>query len=150
MIDKDYKMNTEGIIAQIARIREAANNLITSELQNRSIKGIVPAHGPVLIFLFRQKKPVPIKSVVDEVGRVKSTVTVMINTLERHGYIKKMPCETDSRIAMIELTEKGRKLRKDFDVSQIMKNVTGVQKPRRQFFSISYVPRKTHTHLPSE
>jgi len=77
-------MNTEEIIAQIARIRESANNLITSELQKRSIKGIVPAHGPVLAYLFEQKKPVSIKSVVDKVGRVKSTVTVMIRTLESH------------------------------------------------------------------
>jgi DNA-binding MarR family transcriptional regulator len=122
-IDKDYKMNTEGIIAQIARIREAANALITSELRKRSIKGVVPAHGPVLVFLFQQKKPVPIKSVVDEVGRVKSTVTVMINTLEHHEYIKKMPCETDNRITMIELTQKGRKLQKDFEeISHILRN----------------------------
>jgi DNA-binding MarR family transcriptional regulator len=114
-------MNTEGIIAQIARIREAANNLITYELRKRSIKGIFPAHGPVLMFLFQQKKPVPIKSVVDKVGRVKSTVTVMINTLEHHGYIKKMPCETDNRVTMVELTPKGRKLRKNFEeISKIL------------------------------
>jgi DNA-binding MarR family transcriptional regulator len=116
-------MNTEGIIAQIARIRESANALITSELKNRSIKGVVPAHGPVLVFLFQQQKPVPIKTVVDNVGRVKSTVTVMINTLEHHGYIKKMPCETDNRITMIELTQKGRKLQKDFEeISYTLRN----------------------------
>jgi DNA-binding MarR family transcriptional regulator len=128
-------MNTEGIIAQIARIREAANNLITAELQKRSIKGIVPAHGPVLMYLFQQTKPVPIKSVVDVVGRVKSTVTVMINTLVHHGYIKKMPCETDNRITMVELTQKGHKLRKDFDeISGILLNkvYSGVNAADRQ------------------
>ncbi len=116
-------MNTEGIIAQIARIRELANALIEQELRKRSIDGIVPAHGPVLVFLFKQKKPVPIKSVVEKVGRVKSTVTVMINTLERHGYLRRLPCQTDNRITMIELTQKGRKLRKDFDeISKILRN----------------------------
>jgi DNA-binding MarR family transcriptional regulator len=116
-------MNTEGIIAQIARIRELANTLIEMELRKRSIDGIVPAHGPVLVFLFQQKKPVPIKSVVEKVGRVKSTVTVMINTIERHGYLRKLACETDNRITMIELTQKGRKLRKDFDeISKILRD----------------------------
>ena len=108
-------MNTEGIIAQIARIRELANALIETELRKRSIKGIVPAHGPVLVFLLQQKKPVPIKAVVENVRRVKSTVTVMINTLERHGYLRKSPCETDNRVTLVELTPMGRKLRKDFD-----------------------------------
>ena len=114
-------MNTEGIIAQIARIRESANALIETELRKRSIKGIVPAHGAALVFLFQQKKPVPIKAVVESIGRVKSTVTVMINTLEKHGYIRKSPCETDNRVTYVELTPKGRKLRKDFDqISKVL------------------------------
>ena len=43
IVNRDHNMNTEGIIAQIARIRESANALIQTELQKRSIKGIVPA-----------------------------------------------------------------------------------------------------------
>jgi len=118
----DNNMNTEGIIAQIARIRESANALIEAELRKRSIKGIVPAHGAALVFLFRQKKPVPIKSVVENVRRVKSTVTVMIDTLEKYGYVQKSPCETDRRITYVELTPKGRKLKKDFnEISTILR-----------------------------
>ena len=114
-------MNTEGIVAQIARIRESSNALIRTELQKCSIKGIVPAHGPVLLFLFQQNKPVPIKAIVENVRRVKSTVTVMINTLERHGYLRKLPCQTDNRMTMVELTPTGRKLRKDFDqISKVL------------------------------
>ena len=108
-------VETHGIISQIARIRESANLLIGKELRKRSIEGIVPAHGPVLFFLFQQKKPVPIKAVVESARRVKSTVTVMINTLEKYGYIKKSPCEKDRRVTYVELTPKGRKLRKDFE-----------------------------------
>jgi len=107
--------DTGGIVGQIARIREAANLLIEKELKARSIKGIVPAHGAALAFLFQQKEPVPIKAVVESIRRVKSTVTVMINTLEKHGYVRKFPCQTDSRVIYVELTSKGQKLRKDFD-----------------------------------
>ena len=113
-------MNTEGIIAQIARIRESANALIETELRNRSIEGIVPAHGATLVFLFQQKNPVPIKAVVESVRRVKSTVTVMINTLEKYGYVQKTPCETDNRVINVELTPKGRRLKKDFDEISII------------------------------
>ncbi len=116
-------MDTRGIIGQIARIREQANLLIEAELRRRSVEGIVPAHGPVLAFLFQQSKPVPIKKVVENVRRVKSTVTVMINTLEKHGYVRKLPSESDNRMTYVELTPKGRRFRKDFDeISRVLLN----------------------------
>lgn len=114
-------MDTRGIVGEIARIRELANSLIERGLEDRRIKGIVPAHGPVLLFLFQQSKPVPIKAVVESARRVKSTVSVMIDTLEKHGYIQKTPCEIDNRVTFVELTPKGRNFRKDFDeISQIL------------------------------
>ena len=112
-----------GIVGQIARIREKANALVENELKNRGIKGIVPAHGPVLVFLLQQREPVPIKAVVESVRRVKSTVTVTIRTLEKHGYLRKLPCETDARVTYVELTAKGRRLRKDFEeISQTLRS----------------------------
>ncbi len=108
-------VDVNGIAGQIGRIREKANALIEKELKSRRLKGIVPAHGPVLAFLLRQSKPVPIRAVVESVRRVKSTVTVTISTLEKHGYLRKFPCDTDTRVTYVELTPKGRRLQKDFD-----------------------------------
>ncbi|MHC4520167.1 MAG: MarR family winged helix-turn-helix transcriptional regulator [Planctomycetota bacterium] len=105
----------QGIAGQIARIREKANVLVDDELKRRGIKGIVPAHGPVLAFLLRQTGPVPIKAVVEDVRRVKSTVTVTISTLEKHGYLRKLPCDVDARVTYVELTAKGRRLQKAFE-----------------------------------
>jgi DNA-binding MarR family transcriptional regulator len=58
----------------------------------------------------------------------------MINTLEKHGYIKKTPCETDNRVINIELTDKGRKIQKDFDeISNILiDKVYGDMKKKHQ------------------
>ena len=103
------------IIAQIARIREAANLLIERELQARSLTGIVPAHGAVMEFLFRQQEPVPIKSLVERTGRVKSTVTGIVATLERHGYLYRQGCKLDARSTRIGLTDKGLALRGHFE-----------------------------------
>jgi DNA-binding MarR family transcriptional regulator len=99
----------------MARIRERANALIDRELRARGIKGIVPHHGAVLAFLLRQAEPVPIRAVVEHVGRVKSTVTGTLNTLQRHGYVRKTPCEKDRRITYVALTRKGRALRPTMD-----------------------------------
>jgi len=112
-----------GIVGQIARIREKANALVEKELCARRIKGIVPAQGPVLAFLLRQSEPVPIKAVVESVRRVKSTVTVTIRTLEKHGYLRKLPSETDARVTYVELTAKGRGLQRDFeDISRALRS----------------------------
>ena len=110
------------IIDLIAQIREAANLLIEKELQARGLTGIVPAHGLVFSFLFRQDGPVPIKSLVERSGRVKSTVTGIVNTLERHGYVFKQQCSLDGRSVLIGLTEKGKAIRQDFEeISMILK-----------------------------
>jgi len=103
------------IIAQIARIREAGNFFVVKELQERGLTGIVPAHGAVLHFLFRQQEPVPIGSLVEQTGRVKSTVTGVVNTLERHGYLFRLGCDQDARCVRIGLTDKGLALQNDFE-----------------------------------
>jgi DNA-binding MarR family transcriptional regulator len=111
------------IINRIARIREAANLIIEKELQARGLTGIVPAHGAVLNFLFRQQEPVPIKSLVRQTGRSKSTVTGIVNTLERHGYLYRQGCDLDARSVRIGLTDKGWALKTDFE--EISETVLG-------------------------
>ena len=114
-------IDVNGIAGQIGRIREKANALVEKELRDRGINGVVPAHGAVLSFLLQQNEPVAIRAVVESVGRVKSTVTVTIRTLEKHGYLRKFPSDTDARVTFVELTPKGRRLRKEFEeISRVL------------------------------
>jgi DNA-binding MarR family transcriptional regulator len=114
-MSQPVKQTESGIVALIARIRESANLFIESELKAHGIKGIVPANGAVLNFLFRQSEPVPIKSVVRQIGRVKSTTTGIVATLERHGYLYRQGCSEDARSVRIGLTDKGKSLMQDFE-----------------------------------
>jgi DNA-binding MarR family transcriptional regulator len=119
--------HTTSVISQIAQIRELANQFLERELSRRGISGIVPAHGSILAFLFRQSGPVPIKEIVASVGRVKSTVTGMLQTLEQHGYIEKSPAADDNRVVYISLTAKGQALREPFYAisEELLKKVYG-------------------------
>ncbi len=99
-----------GIIGQISRIREQANVLLEQELQSIHADGLLPAHGTILYFLFKQKRPVAMKEIVEKVGRVKSTVTGMINTLEHYGYVERFQSSEDRRIMLVQLTAKGHEL----------------------------------------
>lgn len=109
------KREHRNIISRIAKIREAANSFIEQELKARGILGIVPAHGTVLAFLFQQEEPVPITSLVKKTGRVKSTVSGIVKTLERHEYVFRQTCPDDARSSQIGLTAKGRAIRSDFE-----------------------------------
>jgi DNA-binding MarR family transcriptional regulator len=121
-----------GVVEQISQVRELANLLIEQELAARGIQGIAPAHGGVLAFLFRQTEAVPIKDLVAFTGRAKSTVTGVVQTLERHGYVERSEDRSDSRICTIGLTAKGRALRTDFEViSQRLIDAVYGQMPQR-------------------
>ncbi|WP_372797239.1 MarR family winged helix-turn-helix transcriptional regulator [Pontiella sp.] len=109
------KPHINGIMAQIGRIREHAALFIEQELKNEEIHGILPAHGIVLFFLFEQHHPVAMKEIVEKAGRVKSTVTGMVNTLEHHGYVEKFQSPEDGRVILVQLTEKGRSIRHAFE-----------------------------------
>ncbi len=117
--------------------------MIEEELRSRSITGLLPAHGAVLSYLFRQRRAVAIKEVVKRVGRVKSTVTGMLNTLDQHGYVHKTPSDTDRRVVLVELTKKGRALKPDFD--HISERLI-----RRLYGSMSQQDRETLFRLLSE
>lgn len=122
------------ILDQISKIREAANLLIEHELKARQIKGVMPAHGLVFAFLFQQREPVPIVALVKKSGRAKSTVTGMVKTLERHGYIYKEASPEDGRSFHIGLTEKGWAIKSDFEeISDLLiQKVYGDMKPDDQ------------------
>ena len=48
-------------------------------------------------------------------GRVKSTITGILNTLERHGYVRRFRSTDDQRVVFVALTDKGRALQRDFE-----------------------------------
>lgn len=112
---RSRSQSPDSLVERISRIRDLSHLLIERELAARGIRGVLPAHGGVLAFLFRQTAPVPIKDLVAFTGRAKSTVTGVVQTLERHGYLERLVDQSDSRVWAIRLTSQGRALRADFE-----------------------------------
>ena len=50
-----------------------------------------------------------------QVRRTKSTVTALVEKLERNGYVLRMPDPADSRGVLVRLTDKGRALEPAFE-----------------------------------
>ncbi|MCP1424546.1 DNA-binding MarR family transcriptional regulator [Paenibacillus xylanexedens] len=96
-------------IALIARIRDHVNKRIVHELEQHEVTGIVPSHGDVLMFLYREET-LSIKMLAERVQRTQPTVTVLVNKLEKLGYVERSKSAEDSRVTMIRLTEQGKRL----------------------------------------
>lgn len=103
-----------GIVDLLSRIRGRANRYITDGLISRGINGIVPAHGQLLMPLFKASGPIPLGDLARCSGRAKSTITGMAHTLEKLGYIHRSNCPDDKRSVLVELTSEGRRLESVF------------------------------------
>ena len=115
-------MNTKGVIALIARIREKAHNLIMDELSRRGIHALVPSHGAILDELYREDG-LSMKELAKRIRRDKSTVTTLVRKLENLGYVEREADPADGRYWLICLTDKGWRLRPIFEeISEILVN----------------------------
>jgi len=105
--------NTAGIISLLATIRDKANKFILRRLKERGIHDIVPAHGSIFVALFRNLE-LPMGQIARIIDRDKSTVTTLVNKLTGLEYLEKNKDDSDSRVSLITLTEKGKSLQTDF------------------------------------
>ncbi len=119
-------MKSRGIIQQIATVREKTHTRMEQYLRDYGLAEIAPSHGAVLIALDRSG-PLSMGDLAADVGRDKSTVTVLVNRLERLGYVNRQSDPDDLRVTRISLTDRARKARRRFLA------VSG--KMNRQFFA---------------
>jgi len=112
--------HTAGIIGLISTVRDRANKFILQELKKRGIDDIVPAHGAIFVALFKNNE-LPMGHIARMIDRDKSTVTTLVNKLMALGYLEKRKDDSDNRISLIRLSEKGKTLESDFmDISNAL------------------------------
>jgi DNA-binding MarR family transcriptional regulator len=95
--------------SMFGKIRDAANKMILSELGKHGIEGIAPSHGDILMYLY-EKNGVSVKELAEKIHRTQPTVTVLVDKLEKLGYIDRIKSQEDSRVTLIKLTENGSQL----------------------------------------
>jgi len=93
----------------ISSIRDQANKFLSEELTEQSLTKLAPSHGAILAFLF-DRDIVTMKELAKQIGKDKSTVTVLVRKLEQAGYVSRDRDEVDSRVTNLTLTKEGRAL----------------------------------------
>lgn len=105
---------TDYIIGYISRTRKNSQRVIQMLLAEEGVEGIDPSHGTILSVLLENDGRLQMKEIAKMTRRDKSTITSLVNRLEREGYVQKVKSEEDRRVTYLELTDRGMALKEPF------------------------------------
>jgi len=129
---------------------EAAMNLArTGDLLVRRIGDLVqpfdltPSTGRVWGILADSPSPLPPNQIAERLILSRATITGLLDSLERRGYVRRLPHATDRRMLLIELTDRGRETAHDFrlQVHRHQKQWLSVLDEREQAQLIEFLHR---------
>lgn len=111
------------LLALVSKIHEKGNRFIIEQLKKNGADGLAPSHGDILVCLYEQDK-MTMKDIADKIHRTRPTVTVLVDKLEKLGYIKREISQEDSRYTYIVLTKKGQDFKLIFEkISEDLNNL---------------------------
>jgi len=100
---------------------EAAMNLVrTADLLVKRINdlvqpfGLSPSSALALSIIADGEVPLPPNEIAERLIISRATITGLLDSLERRGYVRRMPHSSDRRMLLIEPTESGRKAAHEF------------------------------------
>jgi len=104
----------------ISKIHQISGRIFNRILQQEGIAEINSAQGRILFALW-EKDGIPITTLSKMTLLERSTLTGMLDRLERDGLIARIPSPDDRRAILIHRTEKDRQFQKKYlDVSEKM------------------------------
>lgn len=101
---------TDRIFYIISSIRKSAYSIIENELRLNGIDGLMYTHGSVLYAIYRNGGSMKLTDIAALINRRKPTVTVLVDKLESYGYVRRETDVNDSRICLVNITEKGEQI----------------------------------------
>lgn len=97
------------LLSYISRVHHKGAGYIEELLRKKGIKNLAYSHVRIIIILSVYKK-LSMKEISELIGKDKSTVTILVNKLEKLGYVKKEMCSKDRRICYLRLEEKSEEI----------------------------------------
>ena len=98
----------------VTKIKQLGERIFEKVLTENGIDAFNGAQGRILYVLWQQDG-VPIKTVSDMCGLAITSLTTMLERMERQGLIHRAPDSQDKRKTLIFLTDKAKALRADYD-----------------------------------
>jgi len=98
----------------ISKIKQIQGRVFEKLLLEYGIDQFNGAQGRILFVLW-DKDNIPISELSEKTGLAKTTLTSMLDRLEKSDYIKRVFDPSDRRVAKIALTKTARSLKKQYD-----------------------------------
>ena len=95
----------------LSQVHQVCTRVWNKILRENNMADLEGARGRI-IFALWGNDGVPIKTLCEKTSLDKSTLTGIIDRLERDGYIERKPSETDKRSTLISLTGKEQEFAK--------------------------------------
>lgn len=95
----------------IAKIHQVSGRIFAKILKAYGVDQINPAQGRILFVLWK-KDEIPISELAKKTQLSKSTLTSMLDRLEKAGHVTRVRPRKDRRTILLKLTEKDRRLQK--------------------------------------
>ena len=96
----------------LSQVHQVCGRVWNRILRENNMADLEGARGRI-IFALWGNDGVPIKTLCEKTSLDKSTLTGIIDRLERDGYIERKPSETDKRSTLISLTGKEQEFAKN-------------------------------------
>jgi MarR family transcriptional regulator, organic hydroperoxide resistance regulator len=104
------KVHRGNFLYTMNSIRQSLFAYLETEMAKQNISDIAPSHGDIL-YILDKKGQLHLHDLSELSLKDKSTITSVINHLEKSGYVTKVRDSSDKRQVNIEVTEKARKIR---------------------------------------
>ena len=115
-------MNTGGGFL-VTKIKQLGDRIFARILSEKSIDAFNGAQGRILYVLW-QEDGVPIKVMSEKSGLAVTSLTTMLDLMEKSNLIFRKQDETDRRKTLLFLTEKAKSLKAGYDsVSEKMESI---------------------------
>ena len=99
---------------QISKIKQLGDRVFEKILTAQGIEAFNGAQGRVLYVLW-QEDGVPIKTIAERCGLAITSLTTMLERMEKSGLIIRQQDSGDKRKTLIFLTDKAKALKEDYD-----------------------------------
>jgi DNA-binding MarR family transcriptional regulator len=108
-------MKDKYIVYFVSKTKKKMTKFIEKKLIEKGLTDLAPSYGNILTVLYDNEGSLRIKDIGDLLGKEKSTMTTLINNLEKHGYVEKVRDENDRRNTYVRLTDKARRIENEFN-----------------------------------
>ncbi|MBQ6335222.1 MAG: MarR family transcriptional regulator [Erysipelotrichaceae bacterium] len=95
----------------IGQISKLTNRRANELLKKEGVKEFNGAQGTIM-YVLMDRKQMTIKDICKATGLAKTSLTTMLERMEKQGLIEKIEDENDHRCTLVSLTEKSQKYKK--------------------------------------